>query len=173
MDTEIKLTIAKPETCREEFCALLPLNIKLLWRIKGHDRPDYYFARPDSPIAFNGNVYNHLILATRDEEESLIGFAESVASHIAFVSDDSALDDASLNFTKIENVAVCFIERRECRYKALRKLAHIDNAEAQYFLACSYHDGIGCEKNDDKAIWWLKESAKKGFYPAKKILYSL
>ena len=173
MDLEIKLKISKPETCCEDFSAFFPIDIRLLWKIKGHDRPDYYFARPESPISYNGGTYNHLVLSTHDEKDSLIGFLKPIAAHIALVTDDSALEDASLNSVKIENVAVCLIERRERRYDALRKLAHIGNAEAQYFLARCYYDGAECTKNNNKALWWLKESANKGFYPAKKLLYNL
>ena len=44
----------------------------------------------------------------------------------------------------------------------LKKRAKEGDFVAQYELGCCYQDGLGVQKDLDKAIYWYKESASQG-----------
>ena len=54
--------------------------------------------------------------------------------------------------------------------KYLTRAAMLNNSAAQSKLAIIYHYGIGVVKNDAKAFYWLKKSAKNNVVPAQYIL---
>lgn len=51
-------------------------------------------------------------------------------------------------------------------FQKLHHLAQAGNPEAQYHLSLCYEDGEGVAKNEEKALYWLRQSAAQDFPPA-------
>lgn len=48
----------------------------------------------------------------------------------------------------------------------VQKYAELGNAKVQYILACMYNQGIGVPRNQNLAIFWMREAAKLGLQDA-------
>lgn len=94
----------------EDLIAQLPREGTLLRKIAGPDRPDYWLAALDSPLAWNDNgttrTVKHLVLAARYAGQSISPSVQRLVVGIAYVVDESLLNAARLNFEKCRYVAI-------------------------------------------------------------------
>ncbi|MGN6324714.1 hypothetical protein [Pseudolysinimonas sp.] len=118
-----------------ELESALPLRADALRVMPGSDRPDYLLARFERPLKYRTPVGFDMARADpalrgRDEHGDFVivqgivvcarfvgqGFTSGMrdlAINIAYVIDNSLANDASVDFTKLEYVAVGFIDDAE------------------------------------------------------------
>lgn len=51
-------------------------------------------------------------------------------------------------------------------YRLSESLAHKGDAKSQYVLAYMYYHGLGFQPDHELALFWLKQSADRGYQPA-------
>jgi hypothetical protein len=93
-----------------ELDAQLPIRARLVRQVPGPDRPDYWLAELESPLAWregsNTTAIRWLVLASRYEGQSLSAKRSSVVVAISYVIDESQLDLARLDFSKCHYAAI-------------------------------------------------------------------
>lgn len=106
----MKVSISNLDTAPEGLYSFQPFEAALLKQIPGKDRPDYWLAKLDSPIngqpEAGGKPVTHLVLAARFAGKHITPTATEVAVNIAYVIDQSLLNDSFLNFGKCRYVAI-------------------------------------------------------------------
>ena len=88
----------------------IPLNVTLLYMIPGPDRPDYWLGRLREPLHWASNLdgsfeITHLVLATQWENTEMYEGVTRLPVGIAYVIDQSLLQDDELDLEKIRYVA--------------------------------------------------------------------
>jgi len=93
-----------------DLIAQLPREGTLIRQIPGPDRPDYWLATLDSPLAWDDNgsprTVEHLVLAARYEGQTISPPLQRLVTGIAYVVDNSLLNDTKLSFDKCRYVAI-------------------------------------------------------------------
>jgi len=84
----------------------LPFCIKLIRQIPGKDRPDYWIAKLDKPLLWTSSEISYLIVGARFTGSVIQKGMGRIVLGIALVVDESLLNDASLDFSKCEYVAI-------------------------------------------------------------------
>lgn len=85
----------------------LPITCSLLRMIPGKDRPDYWLAKCENPIKYEKTIINHLILAPRFVGAEIKKGMGSIVLGVAYVTDETLIQDTTLNFDKCKYVAIC------------------------------------------------------------------
>jgi hypothetical protein len=115
-----------------ELEAALPLRADALRVLPGADRPDYLLARFEkplkyrTPVGFDPNradaslrgtdeqgdfvIVQGIVLCSRFVGQSFTSGMRDLAVNIAYVIDNSVANDASVDFAKLDYVAVGFID---------------------------------------------------------------
>ena len=105
----MELIIASIDSGPPELDSRLPLMVTLMRQLEGKDRPDYWLASLHVPIRWlagsEERTVTHLVLAARWEGQRIQPGIRDVPIAIAYVLDDSLLQDRRLDFTKCEYVA--------------------------------------------------------------------
>jgi hypothetical protein len=87
-----------------------PFTAKVLRKLPGPDRPDYWLAELAKPIrwASDGRASNitHLVLAARWVGGAIVSGMRNTPVNIAYVTDTSVLEDSQLDFKKCAYVAI-------------------------------------------------------------------
>ncbi len=88
-----------------------PFAATLLRRIPGEDRPDYWLARLESPLLWEERSatrrqVTHVIVCSRYEGTTITDDMQGMVVGIAYVTDDSLLEDDALDFRKCRYVAI-------------------------------------------------------------------
>jgi hypothetical protein len=87
-----------------------PLVARLIRQIPGTDRPDYWLAELDDPVRWKkGNAESqitHLVVSSRYEGTSISEDMAGLVIGIAYVTDQSVLEDDTLDFGKSAYVAI-------------------------------------------------------------------
>jgi len=106
----MELTISGVDDAPEELQEQTPLVVDLVRELPGDDRPDYWLARLRTPVRwFHENQprhVNYLVLAARWEGTRIESGVAGLPVGIAFVTDESLLDDARLDFRKCHYAAI-------------------------------------------------------------------
>ena len=106
----MELIIASIDSGPPELDSQLPLVVTLVRQLEGKDRPDYWLASLHVPIRWlagrEERTVTHLVLAARWEGQRIEPGIRSMPIAIAYVLDDSLLQDSRLDFTKCEYIAV-------------------------------------------------------------------
>ena len=93
----------------------VPFAFDLLRPIPGRDRPDYWLVRLTQPLAWNDGgaqrSIRFLVIATRFAGERITAETKSVTIAIAYVVDESLLDDEIFAFAKAKYIAIGTAER--------------------------------------------------------------
>jgi len=90
----------------------VPLTITLLRQIPGPDRPDYWIGELEKPFQWISNSepgayqITHLVIGTQWEETSVSPGVTRLPVGIAYVIDQTLLDDRELDLDKIRYVAL-------------------------------------------------------------------
>ncbi len=106
----MKLNITTVDYAPEDLYAQLPICVELIREIAGEDRPDYWIARADEQIKWNNRgthqSVDYLVLCARYAGENIELCTDGLAIGIAYVLDESVLNDETLVFDKIQYVAI-------------------------------------------------------------------
>lgn len=106
-DIEISDILKGPE----ELSYQLPIQAKILRKIPGKDRPDYYIVELEKSVVWidqnkgiNAEV-NYFVVGTKKKSHTIANDMKNVLLAIAYVRDESVIDDSKLDFNKISYVA--------------------------------------------------------------------
>ena len=88
----------------------LPISGKIIRKIPGNDRPDYYLAKLNKTIIWNCDngtttEVSHIAVCSRYKGQKLAANMNGLAVAIAYVTDQSVLEDYLLSFKKIKYAA--------------------------------------------------------------------
>ncbi len=111
-DGSIKFVLKFADTGPDDLQSKLPMNIIVIRRIPGSDTNDYWLAKTDKPIVLDGKQIQYLIIGARFAGESLINSnKKNIGLNIAYVIDESILNDDFLDFKKAKFIAICLADR--------------------------------------------------------------
>ncbi|HEY9285057.1 MAG TPA: hypothetical protein VIP46_16515 [Pyrinomonadaceae bacterium] len=106
----MRVRITSVDYAPDELYEQTPFEAVLLREIPGPDRPDYWLAALPEPIRWLRNgvgiSVRHLVLAARWEGTRISRGMSNMPVGIAYVVDESVLEDAKLDFGKCEYVAI-------------------------------------------------------------------
>ncbi len=106
----MQLTITTVDYAPEELYDQIPFKVEMLRELPGPDRPDYWLARLETPIRWLDNNIErrirYLVLAARWQGTCIEPGVENLPVGIAYVTDDSLLDDEEVAFEKCRYVAI-------------------------------------------------------------------
>lgn len=91
----------------------LPLRLTLLRKMPGNDRDDYWLAQVDPPIRWaekESQPIHHVIVAPRFVGEALKSGVGRITLGLAYVVDETLLDDAVMDFQKCFYAAICLAQ---------------------------------------------------------------
>lgn len=104
------LAITSVDYAPEDLYAQVPFLCSLLREIAGPDRPDYWLASLRQPLRWQRDgretTVTHVILSARYVGEELTPQTRRIVVGLAYVTDDSLLDDARLDFAKCHYAAI-------------------------------------------------------------------
>jgi hypothetical protein len=106
----MQLTVTTVDYAPEELHDQVPFTLELLRQLPGPDRPDYWLGRLETPIRWIDNNIErwitHMVLAARWEGTRIEPRVERLPLGIAYVTDDSLLEDNEVTFEKCRYVAI-------------------------------------------------------------------
>ena len=106
----MQLTIISIDYAPEELDEQLPIVAELIRELPGDDRPDYWLAQAMRPIHWlskqGERSITHLVLAARWQGTRIEPGLEHLPVGIAYVTDDTLLQDARLDFAKCHYTAI-------------------------------------------------------------------
>jgi hypothetical protein len=103
----LKLRIVDADYAPDDLHNQLPLECRLIRMIAGSDRPDYWLAKAERPIKWGIETVNYLIVSARYVGVEVKAGIGSIVLGVAYVTDESLLDDTNLNFDKCQYIAIC------------------------------------------------------------------
>ncbi len=108
----MELTITGVDYAPDELDEQTPIVVKLLRKMPGDDRPDYWLGELKTPIKWidrnHERKITHLVLAARWEGTRIAPNSKDLPIGIAYVTDLSLLSDTTLDFKKCTYVAIGF-----------------------------------------------------------------
>src|SRR5688500_13000205 len=109
----MQITVTGVDYAPAELHAQLPIVADLIREMPGDDRNDYWLAKPHRPIIWHRDVaqraIHYLIVTPRWERTSIESNVRHLPVGIAYVTDDTLVDDARLDFDKCSYVAIGFL----------------------------------------------------------------
>jgi hypothetical protein len=106
----MQLTISSVDYAPEELYDQVPIVAELIRELPGDDRPDYWLAKSQRPIKWiKDNVENtiiYIILAARWAGTQISPGVDNLPVGIAYVIDETLLQDPRLDFKKCVYVAI-------------------------------------------------------------------
>lgn len=106
----MQLTITSVDHAPGDLEGQVPFVVNMIRPLPGDDRPDYWLGALQSPITWlvdnDRRTVSHLVLAARWEGYRIEARVQNMPVAIAYVVDQSLLDDPQLDFGKCEYVAI-------------------------------------------------------------------
>ena len=92
----------------EDFDGALPFKGTILRQLPGSDRPDYFLAVLDTPFIWKKEkkLISHIVICARWVGGVLSATMSHTPVDIAYVTDESVLSDAKLDFQKCYYAAI-------------------------------------------------------------------
>ncbi len=103
----IKLQLIDCDYAPEDMERQLPVSRRLIRMIPGTDRPDYWLAKCDRSVKYGETIVNYLVLAPRLVGAKIEKGMGAILLGVAYVVDESIIQDTTLNFDKCKYVAIC------------------------------------------------------------------
>jgi len=102
------MTISSVDYAPDELHDQTPIVVNLVREMPGPDRPDYWLGELLAPIrwAEKGGDVDYLILAARWEGTQIEPGMEQLPVGIAYVTDQTLLNDVQVDFDKCAYIAV-------------------------------------------------------------------
>ena len=91
----------------DDLAAQLPVRIETLRQIPGPDHSGYWLARCNRPVHWGEKAVNYLVVVPRFVGDAITPDKSNIALNVAYVTDESVLDDDLLCFDKASYVAIC------------------------------------------------------------------
>lgn len=85
----------------------LPITCTLIRMIPGSDRTDYWLAKCEKSVIYENENVNYLIIASRFVGEKIEKGMGCIVVGVAYVIDETLVQDTELNFDKCRYVAIC------------------------------------------------------------------
>ncbi|MDE2347511.1 MAG: hypothetical protein KGL92_03315 [Gammaproteobacteria bacterium] len=108
----MELTITSVDYAPPELSEQVPIVINLLRELPGTDRPDYWLGEVQKPIRWlqdNHEIFvTHVVVAARWVGTKIAPGAKNLPVGIAYVIDQTLLNDPTLDFAKSKYVAIGF-----------------------------------------------------------------
>jgi len=106
----MQLTITSVDYAPEDLYEQVPIVVDLIREIPGHDRPDYWLGTLRTPLRWlvQNHVHEvtHVVVAARWEGTRVDAGVQNLPVGIAYVTDQSVLDDTQLDLAKCVYVAI-------------------------------------------------------------------
>ena len=106
----MRLTITSVDYAPEDLDEQVPLVVDLIREIRGDDRPDYWLGVVRPPVRWlvddHVREVTHLVVAARWQGTAIAPGAKHLPVGIAYVLDQSLLDDTRLDLAKCKYVAI-------------------------------------------------------------------
>jgi hypothetical protein len=106
----MQLTISSVDYAPEDLYDQVPLIVDLIRQLPGDDRADYWLGALQTPIRWTVDnrvrEITHLVVAARWEGTEIAARVQNLPIGIAYVTDQSVLGDARLDFAKSAYVAI-------------------------------------------------------------------
>lgn len=103
----IKLQLIDCDYAPKDMEEQLPISCQLIRMITGNDRSDYWLAKCKCPVKYGETIVNYLVLAPRFVGPKIEQGMGSIVINVAYVINESIIEDSTLNFDKCEYVAIC------------------------------------------------------------------
>ncbi len=113
-DAPLRFSIINADTAPDDLEPQLPIDITLIRSMCGADRSDYWLAKAEKTILWNAQSIQYLIVAGRFVGRPIQRGAGKIALNVAYVIDESLLQDEKLDFQKCAYVAICMAEELTC-----------------------------------------------------------
>lgn len=104
---KIKLKLIDCDYAPKDMSEQLPIECLIERTIPGSDRPDYSIAVCKTPIYYDGQTIKYLVAAPRFKGEYINKNTREITLGVAYVTDDSLINDKVLSFEKCKYVAIC------------------------------------------------------------------
>jgi hypothetical protein len=109
-ESEMRINVISVDHAPPELEGQTPFQLELLRKISGNDRPDYWIAVAAQPIRWvregQDVLVTHVVVTARWLGTQIAPGMRQLPINIAYVTDSSLLDDASLDFKKSAFVAI-------------------------------------------------------------------
>jgi len=105
----MKLRVFDVDYAPNELIKQTPFDAKLLRMLPGDDRPDYWLAELEAPIKWVNagiRIISHIVVSARLEGTEIGSDFNKLPIGLAFVTDQSQLDEAKLDFNKCKYLAI-------------------------------------------------------------------
>jgi hypothetical protein len=106
----MQLTITSVDYAPGDLYDQVPIVVDLIHEIPGDDRPDYWVGSVQTPIRWlvdnHDREVSHLVLAARWQGTAIAAGVENLPVGIAYVTDQSLLNDTRLDLSKCAYVAI-------------------------------------------------------------------
>jgi hypothetical protein len=110
VDATLQITISGVDYAPGDLYGQTPIIVDFVREIPGDDRPDYWLGVSRSPIRWlldnHERLVTHVILAARWEGTRIEPGIKDLPVGIAYVTDQSLLDDERLTLSKCSFVAI-------------------------------------------------------------------
>ena len=105
-----RFRVISVDSAPEDLYGQVPFTAKLLRKVAGPDKPDYWLAELDKSLSWvdagESRQVTHVVVATRYEGQTITEDFTRLIVGLAYVTDPSALSDADLSFAKCRYVAI-------------------------------------------------------------------
>lgn len=106
----MKLSVTSVDFAPEDLYDQTPFVVKLVRQVPGADRSDYWLGELESPLKWiDQNIQqdiSHLIIAARWAGTQIEPHVENLPIGLAYVTDPAQVTEPSVDFTKIQYVAI-------------------------------------------------------------------
>lgn len=109
----MRMTLHSLDTGPEDFSRALPVSGAVLRRIPGKDNPDYYLVKLDNSVQLEtskGKMMVSFLIITPYMVGDSIRPGNRLGVNMAYVIDETVIEDAELQFSKVDHVAIGFCE---------------------------------------------------------------
>jgi hypothetical protein len=111
----VRFRVTEVDSAPADLELQVPFSFDLVRELPGRDRPDYWLASLPQPLAWKDGsekrTIHALVIASRFAGERLTVDTKRVTIAIAYVVDETLLNDASFDFAKAKYVAIGTAER--------------------------------------------------------------
>ena len=97
----------------KELDTQIPFKITLIKQMPGEDRSDYWLAKTNKSIKWQEEncEINYVVVSSRYVGTTIDSKIKKIILGLAYVIDESLLDDSTLNMGKCKYVAICEANR--------------------------------------------------------------
>ena len=103
----MKIQLINCESAPQDMEAQMPITCTLMRTIPEARRADYWLAKCKKPVSYENVMVNYLVVAPRFVGDEIKKGMGQVVVGVAYVMDETLIQDDELNFDKCRYVAIC------------------------------------------------------------------